>query len=56
MLYEYSINGNWFELLSLIAPKVTRAAVLRYAETRIGIGQFAAIPAVASPYKVKPTR
>jgi putative ABC transport system substrate-binding protein len=28
-IYEYSISGKWLELLKEIAPRVTRAAVLR---------------------------
>jgi putative tryptophan/tyrosine transport system substrate-binding protein len=28
-LYEYSISGKWLELLKQIAPRMTRAAVLR---------------------------
>jgi len=47
LLYEYSISGKWLELLKQIAPRVTRAAVLREAATTAGIGQFAAIQAVA---------
>ena len=29
MLFEYGISGKWLELLKEIAPRVTRAAVLR---------------------------
>jgi putative ABC transport system substrate-binding protein len=29
MLYEYSLSGKWLELLKQIAPRITRAAVLR---------------------------
>jgi hypothetical protein len=28
-IYEYSMSGKWLELLKEIAPRVTRAAVLR---------------------------
>ena len=45
--FEYSIGGKWLELLKEIAPGVTRAAVLRDATNASGIGQFAAIQAVA---------
>ena len=47
MTYEYSVSGKWLELLKQIAPGVTRAAVLRDPATSTGIGQFAAIQAVA---------
>jgi putative ABC transport system substrate-binding protein len=44
---EYGIAGKWLELLKEIAPRVTRAAVLRDATVPQGIGQFAAMQAVA---------
>ena len=53
LLYEYSISGKWLELLKEIAPSVTRVAVLRDPSTTAGIGQFAAIQAVAPPFKVE---
>ena len=53
LLYEYSISGKWLELLKQIAPGVTRAAVLRDPATASGIGQFAAIQAVAPPFGVE---
>ena len=53
LLYEYSISGKWLELLRQIAPGVTRVAVLRDPATTAGIGQFAAIQAVAPPFKVE---
>jgi putative ABC transport system substrate-binding protein len=45
-LFEYAISAKWLELLKEIAPRVTRAAVLRDSDTASGIGQFAAIQAV----------
>ena len=45
--YEYSMSGKWLELLKQIAPAVTRAAVLRDPAIASGIGQFAAVQAVA---------
>jgi putative ABC transport system substrate-binding protein len=44
---EYSIGGKWLELLTEIAPRVTRAAVLRDPDLGTGTGLFAAIQAVA---------
>jgi putative ABC transport system substrate-binding protein len=46
-LFEYGISGKWLELLKEIAPAVTRAAVLRDPTIASGIGQFAAVQAVA---------
>ena len=45
--FEYSITGKWLELLKDIAPRVTRAAVLRDSTIAAGPGQFGAIQAVA---------
>jgi putative ABC transport system substrate-binding protein len=53
LLYEYSISGKWLELLKEIAPHVTQVAVLRDPATAAGIGQFAAIQAVAPPFRVE---
>ena len=47
MNFEYSTSGKWLELLKQIAPRVTRAAVLRNPANPAGIGQFSAIQAVA---------
>jgi putative tryptophan/tyrosine transport system substrate-binding protein len=46
-VFEYGISGKWLELLKQIAPTVTRAAVLRDPSIASGIGQFAAVQAVA---------
>jgi putative tryptophan/tyrosine transport system substrate-binding protein len=45
--YEYGIGAKWLELLKEIAPRVTRAAVLRDASIPQGVGQFAVIQAAA---------
>jgi putative ABC transport system substrate-binding protein len=37
--FEYGISGKWLELLKEIAPRVTRAAVLRDPAVASGIGQ-----------------
>ena len=47
MLFEYSLSGKWLELLKELAPRVARAGVLRDSSSPGGIGQFAAIQAVA---------
>jgi putative ABC transport system substrate-binding protein len=46
-VFEYGMSGKWLELLKQIAPTVTRAAVLRDPTIASGIGQFAAVQAVA---------
>ena len=50
---EYGISTKWLELLKEIAPRVTRAAVLRDATVPQGIGQFAAMQAVAPSIRVE---
>ena len=52
-LFEYGMSGKWLELLKEIAPRVTRAAVLRDPAIASGIGQFAAIQAVAPSFGVE---
>jgi putative tryptophan/tyrosine transport system substrate-binding protein len=47
VLFEYSISGKWLELLKEIAPRVTRAAVIRDPAQTAGTGQFGVIQAVA---------
>jgi putative tryptophan/tyrosine transport system substrate-binding protein len=44
---EYGMSAKWLELLKEIAPRVTRAVVLRDAAVAQGIGQFAVIQAAA---------
>jgi putative ABC transport system substrate-binding protein len=44
---EFSLTGKWLELLKEIAPRMTRAAVLRDPAIASGIGQFGAVQAVA---------
>jgi len=45
--FEYAIAGKMLELLKEVAPRVTRAAVLRDPAIAAGPGQFGAIQAVA---------
>jgi putative ABC transport system substrate-binding protein len=45
--FEYDLSGKWLELLKQLAPNVTRVAVLRDPTVAAGIGQFAAIQAMA---------
>jgi putative tryptophan/tyrosine transport system substrate-binding protein len=46
-VFEYGMSGKWLELLKQLSPAVTRAAVLRDPTIASGIGQFAAVQAVA---------
>jgi putative tryptophan/tyrosine transport system substrate-binding protein len=50
--FEYSIGGKFLELLKEIAPRVTRAAVLRDATDPAGIGQWGAIQTAAPAFGV----
>jgi putative tryptophan/tyrosine transport system substrate-binding protein len=47
MNFEYSLSGKWLELLKQIAPRLTRAAVVRNPTNPAGIAQFSAIQALA---------
>jgi putative ABC transport system substrate-binding protein len=48
LAYEYSLGAKWLELLKEVAPRLTRAAVLRDPTLASGPGQFAAIQSVAA--------
>jgi putative tryptophan/tyrosine transport system substrate-binding protein len=57
MSFEFGVSGKWLELLKEIAPRVTRAAVLRDPTTTAGIGQFvAAIACTRGTDKAKESR
>ena len=45
--FEFGIGGKWLELLKELAPRVTRAAILRDPVDPAEIGQFGAIRAAA---------
>src|SRR5439155_9350507 len=51
--FEYSIGAKWLELLKEIMPGMTRAAIIRDPAISAGLGQFAAIQAVAPPLGVE---
>src|SRR5262249_13527773 len=40
---EFGISAKWLEMLKEVAPRVTRAAVIRDAAITTGIGQFGAL-------------
>ncbi len=48
--FAYDIGGKWLELLKEIAPRVTRAAVIRDAATTAGVGQWSAIQTAAPSF------
>ena len=52
-LSEYGISVKWLELLKQIAPSTTRAAVLQGSGATPGIGQLAAMQAVAPSFAVE---
>jgi putative ABC transport system substrate-binding protein len=51
--FEYGMSAKWLELLKQIAPRVTRAAVLRDPDTAGGLGQWGAIQSVAPSFGVE---
>ena len=53
MQSEYSTSGKWLELLKEIAPRVTRAVVIRDPTSTAGIGQFAVIQSAAGSLGVE---
>jgi putative ABC transport system substrate-binding protein len=53
MIFEYGAGGKWLELLKEIAPRVTRAAVLRDPANPSQTAQFGAIQAVAPSLRVE---
>jgi hypothetical protein len=54
--YEYGLGGKWLELLKEIAPRVTRAAVLRDAAITAGVGLWGAIQTAAPSFGGKPSQ
>jgi putative ABC transport system substrate-binding protein len=52
-LFEYGTSAKWLELLKAIAPGVKRVAVLRDPALVSGIGQLAAMQAVAPSFGVE---
>ena len=51
--FEYGLGGKWLELLKEIAPRVTRAAVIRDPAIAAGTGQWGAIQSVAASLGVE---
>src|SRR4029453_16361525 len=54
-IFDYSLGGKWLELLKEVAPRVTRAAVIRDSATPQGIGQFSAIQSLAPSLSLEAT-
>jgi putative ABC transport system substrate-binding protein len=53
ILFEYSISAKWLELLKEIAPRITRAIVVRDPSEFSGVGEMAAIQSVAPSLRVE---
>jgi putative tryptophan/tyrosine transport system substrate-binding protein len=53
LLFEFGAAGKWLELLKQIVPNVKRAAVIRDFNETSGIGQMAAIQAVAPSFGIE---
>ena len=51
--FEYGIGAKWLELLKEIAPRVTRAAVIRDVAIASGTGQRGALQSVAPSFGVE---
>jgi len=51
--FEYGMSAKWLQVLKEIAPRVTRAAVIRDATIPAGIGQFAVIQSAAPSFGVE---
>jgi putative ABC transport system substrate-binding protein len=51
--FEYSTSAKWLELLKEVAPRVTRAAVLRDPTFAAAAAQFGAIQAVAPSFRMQ---
>ena len=47
MLFEYSLSGKWLELLKQVAPRVTRAGIVRVPNLPSAAAEFASLQAVA---------
>ena len=53
LMFEYAIGAKWLELLKEIAPRITRAAVIRDPTNPAGTGQWGAIQVAAPSFGVE---
>ena len=53
MSFEYGMGAKWLELLSQIAPRVTRVAILRNAAVSSGPAQFGIVQTAASSFRME---
>jgi putative ABC transport system substrate-binding protein len=51
-IFEYGMGGKWLELLKDVAPRTTRAAVIREPTNMAAVGQLGAIQVVAPSFNV----
>jgi putative ABC transport system substrate-binding protein len=52
-LFEYGMGAKWLELLQELAPRLTRAAVIRDPAISAGLGQWAAVQTAATSLGVE---
>ncbi len=52
-LFEYNISSKWLELLKQIAPRMTRAAIIRDAGLTSGSGQLGALQGAAAAFGIE---
>jgi putative ABC transport system substrate-binding protein len=50
---EFNLSGKWLELLKLVAPNVTRAAIFRDPALGSGTSQYAVIQAMAQSLRIE---
>jgi putative ABC transport system substrate-binding protein len=55
MLFSFSLNAKWLQILKEVGPAMSRAAVLRDPVGSAGVGQFAVIQSVADSSGVEVT-
>jgi putative ABC transport system substrate-binding protein len=53
MSFEYGMGAKWLELLSQMAPSVTRVAILRNTTVSSGPAQFGIVQAAASSFRME---
>ena len=51
--FEFGVSGKWLEVLREIAPRTTRAGILRDPADPAGIGQFGALQSTASSLRME---
>src|SRR5262249_3229032 len=52
-IYEYGMSAKWLEMLKEIAPRVTRAGIVRDPASVADIGMFGAIQSLAPALRIQ---